>query len=1184
MADTKSAKLDQDFSLSPDDPLSKLANFFVVSDDPLGPKPAPEPVIDMEQELLPARDEGNAPFDAAGEVQAPAPAEPVSAQPPLSAWDSPEQARPVYAERAMQDERPDSGTDAGDAPLDEATALDAELDAEFAGLHWETDDTAEPRAFEPAVPDDAAFAPAGNEHVSEAGSFVAPQSWQTQAADTAEGPVPDALPGSEHAPDDMPETAAGSASAGFAPLPAGHAWQPPASGLKAWEPPASGLDEGVADDVLDEMMAVDWSSRSGEAWSAEQDGAGADAGHDGAEEAAFQPEFADEPFSTAAEDGGDWMPEEPLAMRDGGPDHAPPAPEKPLSFAATTIEDELAALLAGEPDNGARDDVPAPVAPAVEASGHGPDADVAGFDSHAGMPALDASEAAPSYQVSHATHEAARMSRQTNFGWALPPQQQPGWGDAATSHEAGATDTLQDEADPVGYAPATRPWNDGSPEPVEAAAKNAPDSQAGFEADDRAFEFEGAFTDDFDVVDAADLSASETAEELPERIEADEEPDIDLPEFDESAFLDQSFIEDDLRLDSEDPAPPSIPGQAAAGGEGDFDIDPDLLAEIESIQMEHPGEGDDYGYGSDGVELPDARDSASGSGQSAGGSAMRTGLAAGAAAAVGGLASRFSTGSRKSAAEPLPPEIETTDVPESRIDMADDLDLPETAYQTDSAHHAGPDDLEEMLAGQELSDTHVAAGQPQAAMDFETFFERELEDAGISFGAAKKPVHAPDSQATARLEEPVSVPVTPGAAQRTYDDVLHDEDLERELAFDDFAEPADEGQKSKRGLMIAAVVAGVALVGGIGAFALTGGGGDAGDTQAIVRADPEPVKVKPENPGGTKVPNQNRVVYEEAAGAPAGAEPQQDKLVSNAETPVDVRTRPVRVVSPGPVDAAAGGDSPANEPSGTAAPAAKSEDRIDPDRTAQEPGPSSELAAVAPRRVRTYVVRPDGTLVATEAPAPSGADIAATASPQAEAAATEQKAGEEAPATAAGIPVPQPRPQIGGETRTAGTAPAETAAPAPVTAAADTARTEAPGLQPRQVRTTTIRRDTVTAPPVVPERPADQPVNIVGTTRRDGQQVAAAPPAAQTGLANANPPAWVQIASQPSRELAQSSYRNLSQRFGSIIGGRGVNIVPAEIPGRGTFYRVNIPAGSFNEAASLCREIKAAGGDCLAKR
>ena len=55
----------------------------------------------------------------------------------------------------------------------------------------------------------------------------------------------------------------------------------------------------------------------------------------------------------------------------------------------------------------------------------------------------------------------------------------------------------------------------------------------------------------------------------------------------------------------------------------------------------------------------------------------------------------------------------------------------------------------------------------------------------------------------------------------------------------------------RRGLLIAAVVGGVALLGGVGALALSFGKGEGADVPVVVKADNGPVKVKPENPGGT---------------------------------------------------------------------------------------------------------------------------------------------------------------------------------------------------------------------------------------------------------------------------------------------------------------------------------------------
>ena len=70
----------------------------------------------------------------------------------------------------------------------------------------------------------------------------------------------------------------------------------------------------------------------------------------------------------------------------------------------------------------------------------------------------------------------------------------------------------------------------------------------------------------------------------------------------------------------------------------------------------------------------------------------------------------------------------------------------------------------------------------------------------------------------------------------------------------------------RRGLLIAAVVGGVALLGGVGALALSFGNGDGADVPVVVKADNGPVKVKPENPGGTSVPNQDNKVYDAVKG------------------------------------------------------------------------------------------------------------------------------------------------------------------------------------------------------------------------------------------------------------------------------------------------------------------------------
>jgi cell division septation protein DedD len=104
-----------------------------------------------------------------------------------------------------------------------------------------------------------------------------------------------------------------------------------------------------------------------------------------------------------------------------------------------------------------------------------------------------------------------------------------------------------------------------------------------------------------------------------------------------------------------------------------------------------------------------------------------------------------------------------------------------------------------------------------------------------------------------------------------------------------------------------------------------------------------------------------------------------------------------------------------------------------------------------------------------------------------------------------------------------------------------------------------------------------------------------APPTAQPATTSATPVAsttpaaaggdyLIQIASLPSEADAQKSYKSLSAKFGSVIGGRGMDIKAADLPGKGTYYRVRIPAGSKEAAVSLCERYRSAGGSCMVVR
>jgi hypothetical protein len=404
-----------------------------------------------------------------------------------------------------------------------------------------------------------------------------------------------------------------------------------------------------------------------------------------------------------------------------------------------------------------------------------------------------------------------------------------------------------------------------------------------------------------------------------------------------------------------------------------------------------------------------------------------------------------------------------------------------------------------------------------------------------------------------RIGLPKVEPLPPGL-QQSYAEESYFPPLETPVSV--------ESESRMRGKLLPIAFVALILAGGVAYFGFGGTGDQAGEEPAIVRADNEPVRVEPVDPGGTVVPNQDRVVFNEVAGGQAQTQPlEQAPLVDGRQEPT---------IAGAPV---------------------KEEDRAAGDTSL--PPLAGEEVALAPRPVQTVTVRPDGTLVVNEpapvaeapqaevAPQPRPADASAPVAEQPlppvavlEAPATQTPATEtpatETPATDASIAqAPVEQAPVSSEPAVAE---APQPAPEPVIAAA-------PEAQP------VVRQPAPAVIDGVPSRPSDQPL-IAG----NGASEVAAAPAAEAPATEA-PPAQpasggfvMQIASQPSEAAAQASLVDLSKRFGNILGGRAYTIQRAEVPGKGTFYRLRIDAGSRSEANALCQRYKAAGGSCFVTR
>lgn len=115
--------------------------------------------------------------------------------------------------------------------------------------------------------------------------------------------------------------------------------------------------------------------------------------------------------------------------------------------------------------------------------------------------------------------------------------------------------------------------------------------------------------------------------------------------------------------------------------------------------------------------------------------------------------------------------------------------------------------------------------------------------------------------------------------------------------------PTDDGGRS-RSILLGGLLVGVAVAGGVGFYILSGDRGAGGVVSPqVVTADPAPYKVRPAEPGGMQVPNQDKLVFERTAGADAG---EVENLLPEPETPVAPRIDaadipPAQVIPPRPV-------------------------------------------------------------------------------------------------------------------------------------------------------------------------------------------------------------------------------------------------------------------------------------------
>ncbi|MBB3288955.1 MULTISPECIES: SPOR domain-containing protein [unclassified Rhizobium] len=366
--------------------------------------------------------------------------------------------------------------------------------------------------------------------------------------------------------------------------------------------------------------------------------------------------------------------------------------------------------------------------------------------------------------------------------------------------------------------------------------------------------------------------------------------------------------------------------------------------------------------------------------------------------------------------------------------------------------------------------------------------------------------------------------------------------------------PAAGGRRpvrSMRGMATAAAVIVVLGVGAYGAYSWIRHGAPISSFSGeprVITADSDPVKVAPENPGGTVVPNQDKAVYDRVAGDSTAA-PKQKALVSSNEQPVDVvqKTLIPEAVSPD--------DGSADQVTST--PVGETEDpRLLPNQNGGNTNVAAngddQVPAISPRKVRTMIVKPDGSLVPRDEPAVDTTTTAVAKPANNQVASANPRPSQANPPAAAQPDSGDAASAESTPIRVVKTNPVPTARPEP----AAKANTAAPAQEAQ-----------------VQAQPKAQPKQVASAS-----PAAAAPAAASAAGGGAY---GVQIASLPTEADAQKSQANLKVKFASVIGNHPLEIRKADIAGKGTYYRVRVVAGSKDEAAAICTRYRAAGGTCL---
>lgn len=307
----------------------------------------------------------------------------------------------------------------------------------------------------------------------------------------------------------------------------------------------------------------------------------------------------------------------------------------------------------------------------------------------------------------------------------------------------------------------------------------------------------------------------------------------------------------------------------------------------------------------------------------------------------------------------------------------------------------------------------------------------------------------------------------------------------------------------------------------------------------------QPIKVKPEQPGGQVVEGKDKAVFNVVT---KGENEGKIAIVAPPEEPKD------------PADAAEAEGPIAMAPE--AAADAEGPIAMAPEGVEKTPKPGEESADA---KVLPPPTPPENEgEVATELPAP-----AAPPADDAKAADT-KKAENILPAPPAEVPAADVK-EMDQPAKVATTEPEQSAKPAPPAEKKDVASAD----------------NQITV--VIPKKPDDKETQVAAVTAKPAAPKVTPPPSsgssATTPMRTMSGVYRVQIASARSEGAAKTLWNKQVNKHPDVLGQLPLTVQQAVIQDRGTFYRVQGGAFSDRETAdAVCRKLKARGQDCLVVR